>query len=141
MNERAREQPTPKRRARRRVAEWVSLGVSVILIAAIAAYLVYHGLRPRSPFVPVEVRVEPDRSERRAERYIVPVTVKNLGDHTLRDLRITVEHQPRGGGESQSQDFDIDYICERAEQRIFVYLDEDPKTLTIEARAAQYRLD
>ena len=71
----------------------------------------------------------------------MPVTVKNLGDHTLRDLRISIDHQRPGGGEKQTQDFDIDYLGERAEQRIFIYLDEDPRTLTIEARAVQYRLD
>jgi uncharacterized protein (TIGR02588 family) len=145
VNQTARDKPATKRRARRRLAEWVSLGVSVVLIVAVSGYLVYDGVRSRSPFVPVEVRIELDRSQQRAGRHIVPVSVKNLGEHTLRDLRVTVAHRPRNGGdargEKQSQDFDIDYLGERAEQRIFIYLDEDPATLTIEARATQYRLD
>jgi uncharacterized protein (TIGR02588 family) len=147
VNEDARNRSTTsKRHARRRVAEWVSLGVSVLLIGALSAYLVYQGVSSRSPFVPVEVRIELDRSVQRAGRYVVPVTVKNLGDHTLRDLRVTIEHRRAGGGgggggDRESQDFDIDYLGERAEQRIFIYLDEDPRTLTIEARAVQYRLD
>lgn len=133
----------PSRRSRRRrLAEWLSLGASVLLIAALAGYLVFEAVRSRSPFVPVEVRIELDRAQRSAGRFILPVTVRNHGNHTLRDVRVVIEHRAASGdGEMQSHDFDIDYLGERAEQRLFVYLDEDPRTLTIEARAAQYRLD
>ena len=136
-------QPAKSRRSRRRrLAEWVSLGISVLLIAALAGYLVLEAVRSRSPYVPVEVRIELDQAHRTAGRFILPVTVKNLGNHTLRDVRVVIALRPgSGGGENKSQDFDIDYLGERAEQRLFVYLDEDPQTLTIEARAAQYRLD
>jgi uncharacterized protein (TIGR02588 family) len=132
-----------KRAARRRLAEWVSLAISVALIAGIAAYLVTQGVRQQSPLLPFDVRIETERAVRRGERFVLPVMIKNLGDHTARDVRIVVEHQPRGGGggEKQEQDFDVDYLGEHAEQQIFVYLDEDPKTMTVSAKVVQYRLD
>jgi hypothetical protein len=74
-----------------------------------------------------------------------PTTSSRPTCSTKRDLRVTIGHRRAGagggGGETQSQDFDIDYVGERAEQRIFIYLGEDPRTLTIDARATQYRLD
>ena len=143
MNERAgpaTANARPKRRARRRAAEWVSLGISVALICLTAGYLVYDGLRSRSPVVPVDVRVELDRAVDTGGRYVLPLLVRNLGQRTLRDVRVEVSHQSDGAAR-QTQDFDIDYLGERAEQRIFVYLEEDPRTLSVEARAMQYRLD
>jgi uncharacterized protein (TIGR02588 family) len=133
--------PRSPRARHRRLAEWVSLGVSVLLIAALAGYLIFEGFRSRSPFVPVEVRIELDQAQRSAGRFILPVTVRNLGNHTLRDVRVVIEHGSPADPEKRGQDFDIDYLGERSEQRLFLYLDEDPKSLSIGARAAQYRLD
>lgn len=59
MNEASSRQGRP---SGRKVAEWVTLCVSIALVAGVAGYLVYDSTRPQEPSVPVEVLVLPEQA-------------------------------------------------------------------------------
>ena len=138
MNEKRKESQTA-RSAKRKLAEWVSLGVSIVLIAGIAGMLLFEALRANSPFIPAEAVLQLDQVRQQNGRYILPIEVKNEGHHTLRDVRIEIAYDV--AGEQLRQDFTIDYLGEQSQQTIYVYLDHDPSGLRVEAKPVQYRLE
>jgi uncharacterized protein (TIGR02588 family) len=92
-----------------RLAEWVSLGASALLIAAAAGFLVFEGLQPESPQVFAEAR--PLLKEVRADggRYVLPVEVINPGKQTLRDLKVGLSY-PGEDGRTGERATPIDYL-------------------------------
>jgi uncharacterized protein (TIGR02588 family) len=138
MNDKAKESRS-SRSAKRKLAEWISLGVSVLLILGIATSLLVEALRGGWEYVPAEAVPQLERVVAQNGRYVLPIVVKNDGRHTMRDVRIEIEYEV--SGEPHKQDFTIDYLGERSEQTIYIYLDHDPRRLRIEARPVQYRLE
>ncbi len=134
-----RQPPRPPQGARR-LAEWVSFGVTAAIVAALAAYLVYDGLRANGPIVPIDVTVAIEKAAVAEGRHVVPIIVHNRGLRTAKDVKVEVT-QPGSNGSVESHDFDIDYLPEGASETIFHYLDGDPRVAKIEARAVQYRLE
>lgn len=141
MNQRSDAKSRSKRSLERRLAEWISLAVSVLLILGTAAYLAYHGVVSEEPFVPVTANPQFDEVRQLGDRYILPVKIENAGAQTLRDLKVEVEYHPPQAAEPQRQDFLIDYLSEKAEQTIYVYFEHDPKTLKVKASPVHYRLE
>ncbi len=124
----------------RKLAEWVSFRVSASIVVALAGYLAYDAFRANSPIVPIEVTVALDEAARAEQRYVVPVRVRNMGQHALTDVKVRVTHRSPGG-ENASQDFDIDYLPEASDETVYLLVDRDPREARIEARAVQYRLE
>jgi uncharacterized protein (TIGR02588 family) len=124
----------------RKLAEWVSLGISLVLILGLAGCLLYEALQPHPPYVPVQVK--PLLAEVREEdnRYILPIQVANRGERTLRDLTIEVEYRSEDG-KSETRDIIIDYLGERSGQKVYTYFDRHPRYLRLRARPTSYRLD
>jgi uncharacterized protein (TIGR02588 family) len=123
----------------RKLAEWVTLGLSALLLTGIAAFLLREALRPQTPFVPVAVRPLWGLVERHEKKYFVPFEVKNQGRHTLRELNIEVTFVQ--DGKSESRDMLIDYLGKGSQQTLFMVFDADPKKLQIKAAPTVYRLD
>jgi uncharacterized protein (TIGR02588 family) len=123
-----------------KVAEWVTLGVSLAIILGVAGYLLYQALQNEPPFIAPEIRPVLERVERRNGQYILPVEVRNPGRRTLRDLKIEISWQSAEGSKEHI-DFTIDYLGESSTQTVFFYLNEDPKSLQPEVRPTHYRLD
>lgn len=131
-----------RHRPARRTAEWVSLGISALLILSIAAYLLWEGVTAQQTAVPVDVKVRPDRTQQAGERYVLPVEVRNNGQVTLRDLRIVVELAGAdAGADAGPREIDIDYLGQRSGQTLYLYFDRDPRSLDVRARPVQYRLE
>jgi len=124
----------------RRLAEWISLAISAVLILATATYLVVLGIRGHSDFVPLEVRVEATQIRTHNNRFIVPIQVRNAGQQTLRSLTCEVSAGQRGG-EVESHEFTIDYLGIAARQTVYVYFDTDPRQLEITATPLTYQLE
>ena len=137
MNDSTTQQERP---TRRKVAEWVTLCASILLIASVAGYLVYDLLRPQRPTVPVEVRVLTDQARAEGDLYVVPMEVHNRGSRTLSDLKVLVNWQSRGGGETKRQDVTIQYLGEGASTKAYLYFDQHPRELHINAQPFGYQL-
>ncbi len=124
-----------------RLAEWVSLTISALILLTLAGYLVYEAFQANEPYVPVEV--QPRTAEVRQVddgRFILPVFIANRGQQTLRDLNIELSYQPPDR-QPETTEILIDYVGERSEHTVYFYLDQDPATLKPKVRATSYRLD
>ncbi|HTE20375.1 MAG TPA: hypothetical protein VK689_18580, partial [Armatimonadota bacterium] len=61
----------------RTLAEWVSLGISILLIVALAGYLLRAAARGDDPYVPTEVRPLLDQARQVGGAFILPVEIAN----------------------------------------------------------------
>jgi uncharacterized protein (TIGR02588 family) len=122
-----------------RLAEWVSFGISLALILALAAYLVYEAITRNEEFLPVSVEVQTDRAAPAGGRYVLPIRVRNLGRATMRALMIRVGFERPDA--PPPIDLRIEYLGEESEQLIYVYTDTDPRPLHPFAKPLAYQVD
>lgn len=131
----------PQRPTGRKVAEWVTLGASVALVLAVAGYLFREAMRDHPAAVPVTVRVLADEAREVDGRFVVPVEVTNRGERTLKGLTIQVTIRGGAPGGREPADVTLDYLGEKARGRVYLYLDQHPRDLGVEARAYRYELE
>ncbi|MBW3623537.1 MAG: hypothetical protein KY468_09030 [Armatimonadetes bacterium] len=124
----------------RKLAEWISLGISVLLIAWIAGFLLFEAMQADGPHVLAEAKLLFDKMERKENTYILPMEVSNKGEHAIRSLRIQVTYDPPDGKE-ESRDVTLDYLGEGSTQEMYLYFQHDPKTLNVKADPQYYNLD
>ena len=127
-----------KSAASRRLAEWVSLGISALLIASTVTYLIVQGLRGQSEFVPLAIDIVDDGISQVADQYIVPIEVHNRGQQTIRSFTGEIR---LGGAEGESHEFTIDYLGVRATEKVYVYLHRDPRSEDVRVTALTYQVD
>jgi uncharacterized protein (TIGR02588 family) len=130
-----------KRPTRRKFAEWVTLGVSVVLVLAVAAYLFLEAVKEHPAAVPVTVRVLTEEVQEVEGTFVVPVEVMNRGERTLKELTIKVTFAGGSTGGQEPGDITIDYLGEKAKERVYLYLDVHPRELRIAARPLSYQLE
>jgi len=73
--------------------------------------------------------------------FILPVEVENSGERTLRDLTVELTYTPSGEQEPRKAEATIDYLGQRARQKIYFYLNHDPRQMQVKVRPLHYRLD
>ena len=128
------------RPAGRKLAEWVTTGVSLVLVLGVAGFLIYEGMNQDSMFVGADVKVLVEQAVERGGKYVVPIRVENQARRTLKDFKVRVTYRS-ASGERESEDVVIDYVGERASATVYVYIDRDPRGAEMEARASGYRLE
>jgi uncharacterized protein (TIGR02588 family) len=133
-------EPASRAGAGRKLAEWVTLGTSALLVLGVAGYLAYHATRQHEPHIAVDVRPLLDQVRHKEGQYILPVECRNLGDRTLQDFRGEVTYRGSDGS-TERREFRIDYLGERATQTVYVYSERDPKGLEVRAQPLDYRLE
>lgn len=124
----------------RLLAEWITLGVSLLLIFLTAGYLVYDSTRPRDSILPIAVRPLLEDSRQEGGRHILPVEIENGGRRTIRDLNVEVTFLS-DAGERKTQEIRIEYLGEHSKQEVYVFIDRDPAEARVEGRVRNYRLD
>lgn len=127
-------------RAPRRLAEWVTFGISLALVLGLAAYLGWSMRQPVSDVVVARVIPLFDEVSERDGRFVLPIEVDNPGARTVRDLQVRVEYRGQGG-QRESMQILIDYIGQTSEQVVYAYFHEDPRTLAVRAEPISYRVD
>ncbi len=130
----------PAHSAGRKLAEWVSLGLSALVILALVGYLAVEAFRKNEPFIPVEVQALLNDTREVEGKFILPVKVTNRGAQTLRDLKVELRYEPPGSA-AETADVLIDYLGERSEQTAYFYFAQHPNALKLEARAVSYIVD
>jgi len=133
-------QDHPSHISNRKLAEWVSLIISSLLILGVASVLIYNALQPNEPVVNVLATAEMEKIQAKGERFVLPVRLENKGDRTVHDLTVEVSFQPKDA-EPQSAEMTIDYLGENSENVVYFYFEEDPRGLQIKTRPESYRLD
>jgi uncharacterized protein (TIGR02588 family) len=127
-------------RGPRRLAEWVTFGVSLALVLALSAHLAWRLREPVTDVIDARVTPRLDRVAEQEGRFVLPLDIVNPGGRTIRDLQVRVEY--RGSGdERRSMDLLVDYLGQSSEQVVYTYFRDDPRTLSIRAEAISYRVD
>jgi uncharacterized protein (TIGR02588 family) len=125
----------------RTVAEWVSLGLSALLILGLAGFLLFEATRPSSPHVFPVIQPLPDNSRSDGSLHTLPVEVRNTGSKTLRDLRLVLSYKGAGGNTEES-DLEIGYLGESSSTTVYFYLGEDPRGVKdLKVRPEHYRVE
>ena len=125
----------------RTLAEWVSLGVSCLLIAALAAFLAYEIVKGNDPYTLARMAARPDEARQVEAVFILPVDVENSGRRTLRDLEVELTYTPPGQQQAEKAEKTIDYLGEGSKQTLYFYLDHDPRQMAVRVRPLHYRVD
>jgi uncharacterized protein (TIGR02588 family) len=135
--------PRKTDRGRRMFAEWLSLGISLVILLGIAGFLLYSGMRANGPYLPCEAEVLIDSTSRQGERYVVPLRISNTSDRSMRFVRVVVTYPDGHRTEPVTRDIDVDYLAEKSEQTIYLYFDTDPRSMSgaITAKPQHYLLD
>jgi uncharacterized protein (TIGR02588 family) len=110
-----------------RLAEWISFGVSLLLILALAVFLVYEALTRDDNPLPIAIDVQTDKAAPTGDRFVLPIRVRNLGMATMRSVQIRVSFDR--ADPSPPIDLQLDYLGEKSEQMVYVYTDRDPRLL------------
>ena len=124
---------------RRRIAEWLSFGLSLALILLLVVHLVGRALEP-SPTV-IDARVTPlfEQAAPRGSRFVLPVEVENRSPRAVRDLQIRIHYEL--DGRQESMELVLDYVGQTSLQVVYAYFRQDPRGLSLRVEPMSYRLD
>lgn len=123
----------------RLLAEWISFGISLLLILALTGFLVFEALQRHDKALPIEIEVETRQITQAGGQYVLPVRVRNTGHRTMRKLIVRVGFE--GPGAPSPMEIDMEYLGENSEQTIHCYTDADPRQWRVWARPLVYLLD
>jgi uncharacterized protein (TIGR02588 family) len=127
-------------RGPRRLAEWVSFGISLALVLGLAGHLVWRMRVPVDEVVDARVTPQIDRVTEQQGRFVLPLAVENPSPRTVRDLQVRIEYGAPGAA-PESMELLIDYLGQASEQIVYVYFRRDPRALKIRAEPISYRID
>lgn len=134
------------RRAGRTPAEWTTLAISVAVVLAVVALLVYEGVTSAEG-EPVTFRVTPllDEVHRQEDLYYMPVEVRNTSDRTAEHVRVRVRLTGAGAQTSQTQragdpagQFEVQFLAGGESFRAVVVLNQDPSQGQLESRVISF---
>jgi uncharacterized protein (TIGR02588 family) len=129
----------PRSAGPRRIAEWVSFGISLALVIAVVAHLVVRSLEPSPEAIQTQVTPLLERVMRQDGRFVVPFEVRNRSSRAVRDLQIRIQYAVEGRPESM--DVVIDYLGQASVQIVYGYFRKDPRALSLTAESVSYRMD
>ena len=121
---------------KRKLAEWITLVTSIVVILSLVVYLVHDLLSPASPYVEILARPAYAEVSRAGSRYVLPIDIESRADRAV--ARVNVRIAQAG---AQPDDVEIQYLGKRSTVRIYRYLDQDPRTLKIEIAPTHYVFD
>lgn len=129
------------RPGRRTLAEWVSLGISAALIAGLGVFLVYEIMKGDGAYNVARAVAQTDQVQQVEGLFILPVEVENRGERTLRDVAVELTYTLPGKEQPETAEAKIDYLGEGVKQKLYFYLEHDPRQMPVSARALHYQLD
>lgn len=123
-----------------KLAEWVSMLLGLLLVAGVAGYLVVEAVREQAAFIPVQVNAYVDEAQQVDHGYVLPLEIVNRGHRTIHRFRGSVAWHA-AGSDVQRREIEIDYIGERASQRAFIVMQQDPRSVDVQTEVHSYLLD
>ena len=102
--------------------EWTVFGLSFALVAMVLGYLGYwQWIGSDSP---PKIRIELGPSEKRGDRYYVPVTLYNEGQTTVEGVRVSVTQQR--GDEQDEAEFEVMFLPHHSQRKGEAVFKSDP---------------
>jgi uncharacterized protein (TIGR02588 family) len=130
-------QRNQERSGRRPAAEWVTLGISTLLVLGLVAATSY--LYLVAPTDPAAMTVEPRLAEtyQAGGRFYLPVIVQNSGGQTAEEARVLVSLTD-DTGRSESSEFQIQFLAGGARHRATVSFAGDPRSGQLSAAVTSF---
>jgi uncharacterized protein (TIGR02588 family) len=127
-----------RKKPARLLAEWVTLIVSAATILGLIVYLVVELATPASSYV--ELVAQPVHAEiaQVGGRFVLPVEIENRGGKTAAYAKFRVTSDGQSGTETE---FELQYLGRNSRQRVYIYLDRDPRNMNVRVLPLYYRLD
>ena len=123
--------------------ERVTFAASVLVVLSVLVLLLWYAYtgpdESRKSAVPMaEARIEWDGVVPRGERWLIPVTVENVGETPLEEVAVIVEETLPSGGK-QETDVTVVFLAEKAEETVYVVAEARPSRERFRARVATLR--
>lgn len=103
-------------------AEWVSMFISIVLLAGVVGVVIALWLSPSNE--PARFRIDRRATRNEAGHYYLPITVINEGDAT--GAQVTVEGRLRGSGHEQTSATTFDFIPAHSSVEGVLIFDTEP---------------
>ena len=122
--------------AARSIAEWTTLGFSVLIVGGLAAYLGWDAMQPRSNVVKIESRIDWKQVQQRDRKWVLPIEIHNADRQNLSEVHLQVTWQENK--KEQSRDVSFDYVAQGSWQRVYLWFGSDPRGLKVRAEPSFY---
>ena len=118
--------------APRTAAEWVSLVISIALVAGVVAVIL--ALWATSTGEPARFRIDRGPVRTEGANYYLPITVTNVGDRT--GAQVMVEGKLGGGGDEEVSAITFDFLAPRSSANGVLVFGAEPTSA--EVRVVSY---
>lgn len=118
----------------RSAAEWVTFGVSVLVLAVLVALIAVEAGEPDRPALPTVVKTGP--VERHGERWLVPVEVQNRGGATAERVQVVAELTV--GADTIEADQEVEFLARDERAEVAFVFDRDPATGQLDVKVTGY---
>ena len=127
-------QDDANRPRQRSVAEWTTLAVSAVIIAALIGVALFEHFAASEPAGAwLEVRLAPERTERRGDLFYVPFTIANRGAAPAEGVTLVFEVR-QGEEVLEESTADIQFLANSGSAAGEVVTQHDPATHEITGR-------
>ncbi|MGB3308833.1 MAG: hypothetical protein WBG32_14730 [Nodosilinea sp.] len=108
-------------------AEWISLGISLTLLAGVVGTVISLWLHPS--LKPAKFMVERGPVRTANDQYYLPVTIKNEGDATA--AQVTVEGRLETANTDETATTTFDFVPARSGAESVLIFSQDPSAATV----------
>lgn len=122
------------------IGEFISLTISIILLACVGAYLMWNIADSSSPYVVITASATQERATMAGGRYIMPLDVKNSSGKTVNYIKLHIQAR-LDSGLTEVQEAEVEYLSSRSTQRIYVYFDTPVSGNNIEVTPVYYKFN
>lgn len=123
-----------KGRPARTTAEWVTFGISVAILLLVVGLIATQATGTDSPALPRVLKTGP--VERRGDRFLVPVEIRNEGGATAETVQVTAELTV--GEEKLEADQTVEFLAEGERAEVVFVFEDDPGTGELVVRVSSY---
>lgn len=124
----------------RTTAGKVTTAISILLIVALAAALLYEGYATgQSEPAVLTAAVRTAEIEQRGDSFYIPIEIRNDGDQTVEEVAVGMELLD-GDTIIEEAEAVIPIISEAESVMVVFVVSEDPSTLTIDASITTYQI-
>lgn len=119
--------------APRTTAEWVSLGIALLLLAVVAGTVIALWINDSKQ--PARFRVDRHEARSEGDHFYLPITVTNEGDRT--GAEVVIEGKLAEGGEEETATTTFDFIPSRSRAEAVLIFSRDPSQAVVRVMSYQ----
>lgn len=122
------------KRETRTPAEWITFGISVAILLVVVGLIASQAVGSDSSALPRVLRTGP--VERRGDRFLVPVEIRNEGGGTAETVQVTAELTL--GEETIEADQTVEFLAQGERAEVVFVFEDDPASGELDIRVSSY---